>query len=191
MKPKTKPKLLLHTCCAPCSAYVVQLLQEQFAVHSYFYDPNIHPKKEYEKRLGEMRRWCKDIKLPLTEAPYEIHKWFALTRGHEKDPERGDRCKICYRMRLEHAVMYAKQHKYQWFTTVLTISPHKDADAINAIGNELANKHDIKFFEANFKKKDGFKKSVELSKKYNFYRQNWCGCIWSRNTHLLGRRVSK
>ncbi|PIW79607.1 MAG: recombinase [Parcubacteria group bacterium CG11_big_fil_rev_8_21_14_0_20_48_46] len=182
-----KPKLLLHTCCAPCSAYVVQLLQEQFDVNAYFYDPNIHPKREYEKRLGEMRRWCSAIGLPLIKAPYEIHAWFALTRGHEKDPEKGDRCKICYRMRLEHAVIYAKEHGYAWFTTVLTISPHKDAVAINAMGCDLAQAHNIRFYEANFKKNDGFKKSVELSKHYGFYRQNWCGCIWSRNAYLRKR----
>ncbi len=158
---------------------------------AYFYDPNIHPQKEYEKRLGEMRQWCEDMNLPLIEAPYEIKQWFSLTRGHEKDPERGERCTICYRMRMEHAVRYARDHDFSWFTTVLTISPHKDAARINMIGQELAQQYGIRFYEADFKKNDGFKKSVELSKKYSFYRQNWCGCIWSRNTYLLRRRVSK
>ena len=175
-----KPKLLVHICCAPDGLYVVQLLQEKYNVSGYFYNPNIHPEEEYRLRLQETKKIAKILNFNLIEGEYESDKWFEMVKGFENEPEKGRRCDICYAIRLDKTARIAKSKNFDIFTTTLTISPWKKAEKINQIGRMLGEKYKIEFLEADFKKKDGFKKSVELSKKFNLYRQNYCGCIYSR-----------
>lgn len=182
-----KPRLLLHVCCAPCLPHVIDLLKVNFEVSSYFYDPNIHPEEEYLFRLEEMRRFSSQIGLSFIPAEYDHDRWFELTRGRENDREGGERCGICFKMRLERAVQFAKENNYNYFATVLTISPHKNATVINRIGLELSEKYGVNFYEADFKKRDGFKTSVQKGKEYGLKRQNYCGCIFS-NTQKHGNQ---
>lgn len=175
-----KNKILLHTCCAPCATYVFEKLKDDgFEVNSYFYNPNIHPDEEYEKRLNELKYFCKQNETELIIKENDTDEWFKITEGLENEPEGGARCFACYRFRLEQTAKYAKENGYDYFSTVLTISPHKNATEINKIGKELEEKYKIAFLEENFKKKDGFKKSLELSKKYDLFRQDYCGCVYS------------
>lgn len=177
---KNKKKLLLHSCCAPCSTYVVELLRPEFDVTAYFYNPNIHPRKEYEIRLGEMKRICQRLGIYLVGGEYEVEEWFQRVKGLETEREGGKRCTVCFYLRLDKTAAYAKDCNYQYYATTLTISPHKDVKIINQIGRELQEKYGINFYEADFKKKDGFKKSCQLSKEHGLYRQNYCGCIFSK-----------
>lgn len=175
-----KPKLLLHICCAPCGAYVSNLLMQDYEVILYFYNPNIFPDSEYESRLIEVKRIAKEFDLKLIIGEYNHKSWLEKIIGKENEPERGLRCRICYWERLENTAMIAKSKKIENFATTLSISPHKDATAINVIGKDLEIKYEIKFLDKDFKKQDGYRKSLELSKKYEFYRQNFCGCEFSR-----------
>ncbi len=175
-----KPKLLLHVCCAPCSPHVVDLLQKEYCVKAYFYDPNIHPEEEYYFRLEEMKRFCREIQLDIIAANYDPDRWFEIMAGHESDPEKGERCGLCFRMRLEKAAQFAEDNGFSSFATVLSVSPHKDAGVINEIGKELGEKYHVDFHEADFKKKNGFKISVEKSKEFGLKRQDYCGCVYSR-----------
>ncbi len=175
-----KSKILVHICCAPDALYVVQLLQENYEVSGYFYNPNIHPESEYKLRLEETREIAGLINFNLIQEEYDPDRWFRMVKGFEDEPEKGRRCDICYAMRLDRTAKKAKEKGYDLFATIMTISPWKKAWKINQIGRMLGNKYKIKFLEADFKKKDGFKKSVELSRKFNLYRQNYCGCIFSR-----------
>ena len=186
-----KPKLLLHICCAGCGAYVSQLLKQSFNVTLYFYNPNIYPESEYNKRLTEIKRIAKKFGLNLIIGKYNHKKWLKLIKGHEHDPEKGERCLMCYGNRLKSAVKVAKEKKFNYWTTTLTVSPHKDAQAISRIGNELASKYgvdpstgaqDLRFLDKDFKKQDGFRKSVELSKELGLYRQDYCGCEYSHKS---------
>ena len=179
---RNKKKLLLHTCCAPCSPHVIELLQREFEVIAFFYNPNIHPLEEHQRRLEEIQQFCKKAGIELITGNYDVDQWFHITRGMEKEKEGGKRCKLCYQMRLEKAVNVAKKNSYSHFTTTLTVSPHKKAVVINQLGRELQKDYPVTFYEADFKKHDGFKKSCELSKEYGFYRQNYCGCIYSKKT---------
>lgn len=175
-----RPKLLLHLCCAPCSSYVIELLDGYFDLLLYFYDPNIHPKKEYEKRRDEAREHADRKGLAFVEGPYDVKKWHALVEGHEGDSERGERCRLCYDMRMSEAARFARDNECQYFTTVLSISPHKDAGKINEIGYQLEGRYELKYLPADFKKKEGYKKSIELSKEYGLFRQDYCGCVYSK-----------
>lgn len=175
-----KPRLLLHICCAPCSTHVIQTLKKDYEVTGYFYNPNIHPKEEYRHRLEEMRGFADRIGLETMDGEYEVKRWFKAVRGHEKDPEGGERCDICYYLRLKKTAKFAKENGFEYFTTTLSISPHKEAKVINSMGDEISKRCGIKFYSADFKKRDGFKKSVELSKEYDLYRQDYCGCIFSK-----------
>lgn len=177
-----KQRLLLHVCCATCSAYVLDLLKRDYDVTAYFYNPNIYPEKEYKIRFQEVRQYCKEHDLQFIEESSGQERWFSLTKGHEQDPERGDRCTICYRMRLEMTARYAQEHNFDVFGTDLSISPHKDARRLNTIGKELSGQYGVPYLEADFKKQDGFKKAMELSKNESFYRQNYCGCVYSMRT---------
>jgi len=178
-----KEKLLLHSCCAPCSVYVMELLLENYQVTSYFYNPNIHFYNEYQKREIEMERLTSAKGIPLIKGEYELEEWFLKAKGLEQEPEKGKRCIQCFILRLEKTAQLAQKLDVAWFSTTLTVSPHKDATQINKIGKELALKYGLKFLSADFKKQDGFKKSVELSKQWGFYRQNYCGCIYSKFTY--------
>jgi len=172
-------KILVHICCAPDATYVLPLLGESCDVVGYFYNPNIHPESEYLKRLEEMRWLADRLGFKLVCGPYDPDRWFSAVKGLESAPEGGARCEICFRLRLESAAEAALGEGADLFTTVLTVSPHKRAEVINRIGREISDRLGVEFLEADFKKKDGFKKSVELSKSYGLYRQDYCGCIYS------------
>lgn len=174
-----KPKLLLQICCIGCGAYVVQLLKEQYRLKLYFYNPNIYPQTEYYKRLKETRRVASRLGLKLIVGKYQHGNWLGKIKGQENEPERGARCVICYRDRLEATARLAHRLKFDYFGSTLTISPHKSAEVINMLGNEASDKYQIKYLESDFKKCDGFKKSVIISKELKLYRQDYCGCEFS------------
>ena len=174
-----KKKMLVHICCAPDALYVMGLLQENYSAHGYFYNPNIHPFKEYKLRLEETRKVAKILDFPLIEDDYDDKKWLKITKKFKDEPEKGKRCDVCYAMRLERTAKKASELGFNIFTTVMSLSPWKKADVLNREGRMFASRYDINFLEANFKKKDGFRKSVELSKIHGLYRQNYCGCIYS------------
>jgi len=176
---RRKPKLLLHVCCAGCGAYVSQLLKQSFLVILYFYNPNIYPVDEYEKRLVEARHIAKKFKLRIIAEKYDHDKWLQLIRGFEKERERGKRCQICYNERLKKTAETASAWGIKFFATTLSISPHKEVKAINKIGQGLAKESGIKFLANDFKKQNGFKRSVLLSKELGLYRQDYCGCEFS------------
>ena len=182
-KDKT-PTLLLHSCCAPCSSYVLEYLTNYFNITILFYNPNISSKEEYEKRLNELKRLIKNIphsnKIEIVEARYEPKEFINMAKGLENIPEGGERCFKCYRLRLEESAKYAKDNNYDFFTTTLSISPHKNANKLNEIGEELSQIYEINYLYADFKKKGGYQRSIELSKKYDLYRQDFCGCIYSK-----------
>ncbi len=176
---ESRPKMLLHACCAPCSSSVVEQLQQQFELTIFYYNPNIHPQKEYQIRCDEIIRWCEKYRIPLLVSDYEPEVWDRAVRGYEDEPERGERCTLCYQLRMAATAERAQQEGFAVFTTVLSISPHKDADRINRLGAELEAVTGVTFYAANFKKKGGFQRSLELSRQEGFYRQNYCGCRYS------------
>jgi len=172
--------VLLHVCCGVCAASVIeQLLPEYPDITLYYYNPGIHPKQEYQKRLEVVKELQKIFPVKLIEGEYTPEKWFEMVKGLESEPENGKRCLLCYAERLEETARKAVELGIKDFTTTLTISPLKKAEIINNIGQNLAKKYQLSFHAANFKKKDGYKRSIELAKKYEFYRQNYCGCIFS------------
>ena len=175
-----KLKLLLHLCCAPCSAHVLNLLAETCDVTGYFYNPNIHPESEYRRRLMEAERHCRDKHIRLLPSTYQPRDWLSLTRGYEAEPEGGARCAICFRLRLEETARIAAAHRFDRFGTTLTISPHKDAALINRIGREAGARHHLRFHEADFRKGNGYGESCRLSRALGLYRQHYCGCVFSK-----------
>src|SRR3972149_63606 len=175
-----KPKLLLPICFARCAPLAINLLKNDLDLAPYFYDPNIHPEEEYLFRLDEMRKFSHQIGLTFIPAEYEPDRWFEFTKGHEDDREGEGRCEICFRMRLEQAAKFARDNGFEYFATVLTTSPHKNANVINRIGKKLSEQYGLKFYESDFKKKDGFKISVQKGKEYGLKRQNYCGCVFSQ-----------
>ncbi len=177
---------MLHSCCAPCAAYVVSLLERDFSVVSYFYNPNIHPKTEYLKRRDELRRYSTAKGFRLMEGEYDAKRWFDSVKKYRFLGEKSDRCRKCISMRLERTFEKAKEELIGTVCTTLTISPHKDANMINKIGRELSERFGIEFLVADFKKNDGFKKSLEISRSENFYRQSYCGCVYSSNLRYRG-----
>lgn len=178
----TRRKLLLHTCCAPCVTVPIERLGPEYEITCFFYNPNIHPEDEFRRRLSALRNLANELKINLIVPEYRTDVWFELTRGLENEPERGIRCAICFEMRLQETARLAKEENFDLFTTTLTISPHKNSTLINQIGVELSQEFQIEFLEANFKKKDGYQRSLELSQHFNLYRQNYCGCIFSRKS---------
>ena len=172
-------RLLLHTCCAPCLTHPLNELEKNYNVTIFFYGPNIHPRKEYEMRLNEAEKFCSG-RVKIIPGDYDSERWFELTKGHERDPERGERCRICYEMRLAKTAELAVKEGFQAFATTLSISPHKDADWLNEIGQVLEQKYGVKYLPADWKKYDGFRHSLELSRKAKLQRQNYCGCAYSR-----------
>ncbi|MFA6394093.1 MAG: epoxyqueuosine reductase QueH [Patescibacteria group bacterium] len=180
VKQPKKPTLLLHVCCIGCGAYVSRTLKNEFKVSLLYYNPNIFPAEEYKKRLEETKRIAKKFRLPLLTEEYDHKKWLKKVKGLEKEPEKGKRCLVCYEDRLTAAARLAKEKKLEYFTSTLTVSPYKDAKAINEIGKKLEKKYKVKFYQADFKKNDGFKKSCALSRELNLYRQDYCGCDFSR-----------
>ena len=180
------PRLLLHVCCAPCSSYCLEYLSNYFDITVYYYNPNISLQEEYEYRLSEEKRFIslKEFKYPvkLTESEYRPEDFFAAVKGLEKEPEGGLRCKECFKLRLEASAKKAKEQGFVYFTTTLTISPLKNAALLNEIGAEMGEKYGVNWLYSDFKKKEGYKRSIELSREFDLYRQNYCGCVFSRNS---------
>ena len=178
------PTLLLHSCCAPCSSYVLKYLSDFFKITLVYYNPNIFPEEEYRKRVSEQERLINElpVKNPITfiEAKYDPETFFEKVKGLEKEPEGGARCTVCYEMRMREAAIYAKEGGFDYFTTTLSISPLKNAQKINDIGCALSEEYGVKHLPSDFKKKEGYKQSVQLSAEYNLYRQNFCGCVYSK-----------
>lgn len=179
------PKLLLHMCCAGCSPYVIDLLKKDYEVTGLFYNPNIHPKNEYQLRLNEAKNLAKTYDIELRCEEYDVSEWFGSIKGMENEPEGGRRCEACFRMRLEKTAQCAREENFDIIATTLTISPHKKAETINRTGCEAVKKYGVHFLESNFKKKNGFKRTTEMSEILGIYRQNYCGCVYSKKE---GRR---
>jgi predicted adenine nucleotide alpha hydrolase (AANH) superfamily ATPase len=181
---KEVPSLLLHSCCAPCSSYVLEYLSRWFRITIFYYNPNIFPEEEYRKRTEEQRRLIREMPLAhsadFLEGVYEPERFFAMARGLEQVPEGGERCFRCYEMRLREAARTAAELGRDYFTTTLTISPLKNAEKLNEIGKTLGKEYGVSYLPSDFKKKNGYKRSVELSAEYGLYRQNYCGCVYSR-----------
>ncbi len=178
------PSLFLHSCCAPCSSYVLEYLSRYFEITVFYYNPNITPREEYEERTEEVRRLIAELPavhpIRFAEGEYHPEVYYEAVKGHEDDPEGGERCGICFELRLSEAARLAKEGGYDWFTTTLTISPLKNAPRLNAIGEAMGEKYGVKFLNSDFKKKNGYKRSTELSAQYHLYRQNYCGCVFSK-----------
>lgn len=178
------PSLLLHVCCAPCSSYCLEYLSRYFNITVYYYNPNISEKEEYEYRLSEEKRLVSlmsfENPVKVIEGKYNPEEFFKAVKGFENEPEGGKRCENCFRLRLEASAKFAKEKKFDFFTTTLTISPLKNADKLNSIGVQLAEKHGVKWLYSDFKKREGYKRSIVLSKEYSLYRQNYCGCVFSK-----------
>lgn len=182
---KDTPRLLLHSCCGPCSSYCLKALSEHFLVTLHWFNPNIYPLEEYQKRLDTQRQLLRKMQ---TKNPVELlcdeyltDEFYLAVKGLENEREGGARCEKCFIQRLEKTAQMAKEQGFDFFTTTLTVSPHKNAPLINQIGQELAKKYDVKFLPSDFKKKNGYLQSIELSQKYELYRQNYCGCVYSLN----------
>ncbi len=177
-----KKKMLLHSCCGPCSTSVIDRLKDEYDLTIFYYNPNIYPREEYQKRLAEQQKYVSLIGLDIVvvdgtyidNADFENH-----CVGLENEKEGGARCSVCFAYRLDKTAQYAKQNGYDIFATTLTVSPHKNAKVINDIGLKIAQKYNIEYLVADFKKQDGYLKSIRLSQKYSLYRQNYCGCKYS------------
>ena len=178
------PTLLLHACCAPCSSYTLEYLSKYFKITIYYYNPNIHPNIEYLRRLNELKKFLKEFKteneVKLVEVRYDPNEYFNAVKGLESLGERSTRCFNCYKLRMEETCKYAKENNFDYFTTTLSISPYKLSNWINEIGNTLEKEYGIKYLYTDLKKNNGYKRSLELSKEYNLYRQDYCGCIYSK-----------
>ena len=177
-----KKKLLLHSCCGPCSTAVIERLEPFFDITVFYFNPNITESEEYNLRLNEQKRFIAEAygdKIKIIEGRYKSAEFFLKAEGLQKEPEGGKRCQQCFILRLEKTAQIAKKLNYNYFSTTLTVSPHKNSTIINNIGYELEKKYNIKWLPSDYKKEEGYKKSIELSKKYNLYRQDYCGCKYS------------
>ncbi|WP_298467388.1 epoxyqueuosine reductase QueH [uncultured Psychrobacillus sp.] len=176
--------LLLHACCAPCSSACLERLSNFFKITIIYYNPNITEEKEYLKRLEELKNFIQKIKVKypinIIDTRYDPKEFFEISKGLEKEKERGKRCYKCYELRLEETAKVAKENNFDFFATTLTLSPYKKTDWLNEIGENLSNKYQTSYLYSDFKKKNGYKRSIELSKEYNLYRQDYCGCIYSK-----------
>lgn len=205
-----KPSLLLHSCCAPCSSYVMEYLREYFRITVFYYNPNITSGSEYDYRLSEEKRLIeaynrqietRDFRgmhstenasiIEILDAPYEPGVFLESVRGYENCPEGGDRCGICFTLRLQKTAEAAARGGFDFFTTTLTISPLKNAARLNEIGERAGREYGVRFLPSDFKKKNGYKRSIELSREFGLYRQNFCGCAFSKNEAMGERKVSR
>ncbi|HCK43036.1 MAG TPA: hypothetical protein DHW16_01325 [Ruminococcaceae bacterium] len=181
----TVPTLLLHSCCAPCSSYTLEYLSRYFSITVFYFNPNISPKAEFDKRFAEQKRLIETLpsenKISLICGDYNYDEFLNIARGYESVPEGGERCFRCYRMRLEKTAELAKQNGFDYFCTTLSISPLKNSQKINEIGFDVAEKYGVKWLPSDFKKREGYKRSIELSREYDLYRQNFCGCVFSKS----------
>lgn len=186
------PTLLLHTCCAPCSTAVIKRLANYFKITVFYYNPNISPKEEYEKRKEEQKRFIKESALEnitLLDCDYENELFTQIAKGLEQEKEGGKRCPKCFNLRLEKTAKKAKEENFDYFGTSLTVSPYKNAEILNKIGKMLEEKYQVTFLPSDFKKKNGYKESIELSKKYHLYRQDYCGCIFSKEEREQQKKI--
>lgn len=182
-KLREKPRLLLQSCCGPCSTYVLSYLTNYFDITLLYYNPNIQPRSEYDLRLENQRKVLAAMpEVHILECGYDGEAYDRAVRGLESEPEGGARCTECFRLRLEETARRAAAGGYDYFCTTLTVSPHKDAQRINAIGRELAERYQVAWLPSDFKKREGYKQSIELSKALGLYRQDYCGCLYSKNT---------
>ncbi len=181
---KIVPSLLLHSCCAPCSSYVLEYLADIFKITIYYYNPNISPKEEFLKRVSEQKRLITELpvanKINFIEGEYDFNTFVNMAKGLEDIEEGGERCYKCYKLRLEKTAQIAKEKNYDYFTTTLSVSPYKNSEKLNEIGKILSDEYGVSYLYSDFKKKNGYKRSIELSKQYNLYRQDYCGCIFSK-----------
>ena len=180
----TKPEILLHSCCGPCSSSVLELLAKYFEVTVLWYNPNLYPEAEYEKRLATQKQLIDAIgndgvKAKLLVEPWRSEDYFSRIKGLENEPEEGKRCLECFKIRLDETARIAAERGFEWFCTTLTVSSRKDAVAINAIGREAASKYGVKWLPSEFRKREGNHRSIILSEKYGLYRQEYCGCVFS------------
>lgn len=178
------PTLLLHSCCAPCSSYVLEYLSEYFFITVYYYNPNIYPDEEYRKRVAEqqefIRRFPMKHEVKFVEGRFDKERFYEMAKGLEQEKEGGARCMECYKLRLESTAKLAQEKKFDYFTTTLSISPLKNSAKLNEIGERLGAEYGIPYLVSDFKKKNGYKRSVEISKEYDMYRQYYCGCVFSK-----------
>lgn len=186
---KRVPRLLLHSCCAPCSSYTLEYLANYFEITVLYYNPNISPKEEFEKRFAEQKRLIESMpakhKITLIKGEYNYEDFEKIARGYEDVPEGGERCFRCYRLRLRQAAELAREQGFDYFCTTLSISPLKNSQKINEIGYELEKEYGVAWLPSDFKKREGYKRSIELSREYNLYRQNFCGCIYSKGVDTI------
>ena len=184
----TKKRLLLHACCAPCSSYVIEYLSNYFDITILYYNPNIDTDEEFNKRLSELKRFVKEFKtinpVKVVSLGYNQDDYLNIVKGLEEEKEGGARCLKCYKLRLEKSCIYAKENNFDYFTTTLTISPLKNSKVLNEIGHELEIEYNIPYLYSDFKKKEGYKRSIVLSHEYNLYRQDYCGCKYSKRKEI-------
>ncbi len=178
------PTLLLHSCCAPCSSYCLEYLAQYFHITVFYYNPNISPIEEYERRVLEQQRLIEELivhyPIDFRLGNYDTERFYAMAKGLEKEPEGGSRCFNCYELRLREAAIAAKELDFDYFTTTLSISPHKNAAKLNEIGQAVGNEYGVAYLPSDFKKKNGYKRSIELSNEHHLYRQDYCGCVYSK-----------
>ncbi len=179
-----KPTLLLHACCAPCASYCIECLKDVFDLTVYFYNPNMDTQSEYNLRAEELERFCKELNVKCNIEDYSSQEFLDIAKGLEGEFEGGSRCKKCFRLRLSKTAEYAKANDFDYFATTLTVSPLKNAKILNDIGLELQQEKGVKYLCTDFKKRNGYIRSIELSKEHNLYRQNYCGCVYSKNSIL-------
>ncbi len=173
-------KLLLHSCCGPCSTVVIERLKENFDVTVFYCNPNIEPEEEYLKRKAEQKKVCQHLKIKFIDADYDNHNWREFVSGLENCKEGGARCEKCFVFRLNKTAKFAKENNFDIFASTLSVSPHKNTEIINKVGQEASKTFDIEFLPENFKKKDGYMRSIILSKEFKLYRQNYCGCLFAK-----------
>lgn len=173
-------KLLLHSCCGPCSTVCIERLKDQFDLTIFYYNPNIEPKEEYEKRKIEQQKVCMHFGVQFVDFDYDNENWLKFVEGLENEKEGGPRCEKCFYFRLNRTALFAKEHGFDIFGTTLSVSPYKNTNLINAVGEEISKVQQIEFLPESFKKKDGYLRSINLSKELELYRQNYCGCHFAR-----------
>ena len=184
-----KKTLLLHSCCGPCSTAVIEKLFPFFDITVFYFNPNVTESEEYNLRLSEQKRFLKEAygeKIPVIDGRYKSREFFAVAEGLEKEPEGGKRCEVCFALRLAETAKIAKEGGYEYFCSTLTVSPHKNAEIINAEGEKQSETFGVKYLPNDFKKENGYKRSVEISTEYGLYRQHYCGCIYSKYASLPG-----
>ena len=189
------PSLLLHSCCAPCSSYCIEYLSQFFYVTVFYYNPNIYPDEEYYHRVKEQQRFIKEFptKYPVEfiEGDYDKSSFYEIAKGLEKEPEKGKRCHRCYDLRLRRTATIAKEKGFDFFSTTLTISPMKDSQVLNEIGASIGKELGVDWLYSDFKKREGYKRSTEISREYDMYRQDYCGCVYSYNERQLQKQATK